>query len=184
MEQLLQSRMRKDVSPSRLTLSPDKYGKAAWAELTYTPAKLADNPLFREATTLRKAEEGGARLREFEAMNDFMKERLAQVEQERNGIETSLTQQLTMYRRMLADSEAKHELRLREIQKRFSSELAAMIQAKEEEAKFWQAQQEMLEGRIEELEGQLGDSQEREEALRRDLETSRMHNQQLQSESN
>jgi chromosome segregation ATPase len=58
-----------------------------------------------------------------------------------------------------------------------------MIQQKEEEAKFWQAQQEMLEGRIEELERQLGESQEREEVLRRDLETARMHSQQLQSES-
>ena len=57
MDSLLMSRMKKDVSPSKLyNLSPDKYGKAAWADLTYTPAKLAENPIFREATTQKKHE--------------------------------------------------------------------------------------------------------------------------------
>lgn len=47
-ENLLNSRINKDASPSRLqNLSPDKYGKAAWAELAYTPCKLADNILYR-----------------------------------------------------------------------------------------------------------------------------------------
>jgi flagellar motility protein MotE (MotC chaperone) len=47
--------MRKDVSPAKLqNLSPEKYGKAAWADLTYTPSKLADNVMFREAATLKK----------------------------------------------------------------------------------------------------------------------------------
>jgi len=56
--------MRKDVSPARLTnLSPDKYGKAAWADMTYTPSKLADNVIFREAATLKKNEEGSNKLR-------------------------------------------------------------------------------------------------------------------------
>ena len=55
MDSLIMSRMKKDVSPAKLqNLSPDKYGKAAWAELSYTPCKLADNVLYREATTLRK----------------------------------------------------------------------------------------------------------------------------------
>jgi len=48
MDSLLISRMRKDASPARLNnLSPEKYGKAAWAELTYTPSKLADNVIYR-----------------------------------------------------------------------------------------------------------------------------------------
>lgn len=65
MDSLLMSRMNKDVSPTKLqNLSPDKYGKAAWAELTYTPSKLANNILFREAVTLKKTEEGSSKLRE------------------------------------------------------------------------------------------------------------------------
>jgi len=64
MDSLIRSRMRKDVSPARLTnLSPDKYGKAAWADMTYTPSKLADNVIFREAATLKKNEEGSNKLR-------------------------------------------------------------------------------------------------------------------------
>jgi hypothetical protein len=55
MDSLIMSRMRKDVSPAKLqNLSPEKYGKAAWADLTYTPSKLADNVMFREAATLKK----------------------------------------------------------------------------------------------------------------------------------
>jgi hypothetical protein len=54
-------------------------------------------------------------------MNGFMKQRLAQLQEERDGIEQSLTQQIGMYKKMLYDSEAKHESRLKEIQKRFSS---------------------------------------------------------------
>lgn len=48
MDSLLLSRIKKDVSPAKLTnLSPEKYGKAAWADLTYTPSKLADNVIYR-----------------------------------------------------------------------------------------------------------------------------------------
>jgi hypothetical protein len=54
-------------------------------------------------------------------MNGFMKERLVQLELERDGIERSLNQQITMYKKMLHDSEVNHEQRLKEIQKRFNS---------------------------------------------------------------
>lgn len=48
MDSLMRSRMRKDATPAKLSnLSPDKYGKAAWADLTYTPSKLAENAIFR-----------------------------------------------------------------------------------------------------------------------------------------
>lgn len=57
MDSLLLSRIKKDVSPAKLTnLSPEKYGKAAWADLTYTPSKLAENVIYREAATLKKTE--------------------------------------------------------------------------------------------------------------------------------
>ena len=46
-------------------------------------------------------------------MNDFMKERLMQLEQERDGIQVSLSQQINMYKKMYHESEAKHEARLK-----------------------------------------------------------------------
>ncbi len=45
-------------------ISPEKYGKGAFCDLAYTPSKLADNLLFRDAATLKKMEEGNGRLRE------------------------------------------------------------------------------------------------------------------------
>lgn len=59
MHSLLESRRTAQgpESPVKLNnLSPDKYGKAAYLDLTYTPSKLADNLLYREVTTLRKIE--------------------------------------------------------------------------------------------------------------------------------
>lgn len=55
MDHLLNSRLSREQSPSKLdNLSPEKYGKGAYANLTYTPSKLADNILFKEVTTLKK----------------------------------------------------------------------------------------------------------------------------------
>jgi hypothetical protein len=57
MDQLLNSRLSQDFSPTKLeNLSPEKYGKSAYASLTFTPSKLADNVLFKEATTFKKIE--------------------------------------------------------------------------------------------------------------------------------
>lgn len=39
-----------------VNLSPEKYGKGAYAELTFTPSKLADNVLYREASSLKRVE--------------------------------------------------------------------------------------------------------------------------------
>jgi hypothetical protein len=48
MDKLLDSRKRKDESHTKLgSISPEKYGKGAFCDLTYTPSKLADNVLFR-----------------------------------------------------------------------------------------------------------------------------------------
>ena len=69
-------------------------------------------------------------MRELEAMSGFMKERLIQVELERDGIERSLNQQIAMYKKMLHESEVNHEARLKEIQKRFNCEISVMIQQK------------------------------------------------------
>lgn len=52
---LLMSRRLKEENAERLlNLSPEKYGKGAYVELTFTPSKLADNVLFREASNLKR----------------------------------------------------------------------------------------------------------------------------------
>lgn len=55
MDKLLDSRRQRDEPQERLgTISPEKYGKGAFCDLTYTPSKLADNILFREVSNLKK----------------------------------------------------------------------------------------------------------------------------------
>ncbi len=57
MDHLLNSRLSRDQSPTKLeNLSPEKFGKGAYASLTYTPSKLADNVLYKEVTTFKKIE--------------------------------------------------------------------------------------------------------------------------------
>jgi hypothetical protein len=43
------------TSPTKLyNLSPEKYGKTAFRELTYTPEKLSENFLYKEVTITKK----------------------------------------------------------------------------------------------------------------------------------
>lgn len=64
MDQLLLSRLDKDEEVTRLdNLSPDKFGRGAFARLSYTPSKLANNVLYKEALQLKKTEENGSKVR-------------------------------------------------------------------------------------------------------------------------
>ena len=48
MDKLLFGKKQKTEQQQKLgNISPEKYGKGAYADLTYTPSKLADNVLFR-----------------------------------------------------------------------------------------------------------------------------------------
>ena len=163
MHNLLESRRSAQgyESPVKLqNLSPEKYGKAAYVDLTYTPSKLADNLLYREVTTMKKMEEGNGKVREIEALNSIFQDRLEQIKQERDGIEESLTSQIHMYKRLLQESEIKNESRIKEIQSNFKLEIKKILEEKEEEAKFAQSEQEILEARIEELEGIINNLKE------------------------
>lgn len=73
------------------------------------------------------------------------------MQEERDGIEQTLTQQISMYKKMLNENEVKHEQRLKDIQKGFNEEIQKIIISKEEEAKYAQSEKELLEGRINEL---------------------------------
>lgn len=100
-------------------------------------------------------EDGNSKLREYEAFNSVFQDRLNQLKEERDGIEESLTSQIKMYKKLLAECEAKNEIRIREIQNSFKEEMRILIEEKEEEAKYSQSEKEILEGRIEELEAEL-----------------------------
>ena len=93
---------------------------------------------------MRRQEESSSKLREYEALNGFNQEKLRQLEVERDGIQKTLSQQVDMYKNMLREAEGKHEGRLKDIQRRFSDEITLLIQQREEEAKYAQADKEVL----------------------------------------
>jgi hypothetical protein len=44
--------------------------------LTYTPSKLADNVLFREASSLKRIEEESSKVREYESQNQLLSDQV------------------------------------------------------------------------------------------------------------
>ncbi|CAM6001298.1 unnamed protein product [Sphagnum balticum] len=108
MERLLVSRRGTDETERLENLSPEKYGKGAYCELTYTPSKLADNVLFREATTLKRVEEETSRNRELEAQSGWLTDQVEYLKRERDGISESLNQIIAMYKKILAEMESKN----------------------------------------------------------------------------
>jgi hypothetical protein len=97
------SRKQKVEVTERLTnLSPDKYGKGAFCELTFTPSKLADNVLFREASNLKRIEEETSKGREYEAHSYILVDQVAYLKKERDAISESLSQIIDMYKKIIA----------------------------------------------------------------------------------
>ncbi len=81
MKDLLESKLIHDETPIKLeNLSPEKHGKSAYCELTYTPSKLADNVIYKDVTVIRRIEESSEKLRENEALNDCLRDRVKQLE--------------------------------------------------------------------------------------------------------
>ena len=101
---------------------------------------------------MRKVEESSSKAREWEAINSFLADKLRHLQEEKEGIELSLSQQIAMYKRMINEMESTHEKRIRALQACFSEEMQKIILIKEEEAKYVQSEKELLENRIYELE--------------------------------
>ncbi len=101
---------------------------------------------------MKKIEEECSKLRESDAIVGVLRDRLIQMTEEKDGIESTLTQQITMYKKKLGENEVKHEQRIKEIQTCFNVEMQRLIECKEEEAKYAQSEKELLEGRMQELE--------------------------------
>ena len=53
-------------------LEPEKYGKGAYCDLSYTPSKLADHILFKDAHFLKKLEEEVSKTRDLEGKNKIL----------------------------------------------------------------------------------------------------------------
>ena len=60
---LLSSRKQKDEQETVAGLSPEKYGRAAYQDLTYSPSLLAENVLYREAANLKLIEDKAKKAR-------------------------------------------------------------------------------------------------------------------------
>lgn len=103
MDRLLDSRRSKENGEPLEGLSPEKFGKSAYCQLTYTPSKLADNVLFREANNLKRVEEEGSRCREFETQNQLLSDQVGYLKKERDGITSSLNEVITMYKGIISD---------------------------------------------------------------------------------
>ena len=55
---------KKEESVKLEGLSPEKYGKAAYQDVMYTPSKLADNLLYKEVSAMKKNEENSQKYRD------------------------------------------------------------------------------------------------------------------------
>lgn len=62
-----------------------------------------------------------------------------------------------MYKTILAEMEVKNDERIKDIQKKFKEEMQKVIMDKEEEAKYFQSEKEILEETITDLESQISD---------------------------
>ena len=49
----------------------------------------------------------------------MLEDKVCKISEERDGIEESLNSQITMYKKLLAESEAKYEVRIKNIQIQF-----------------------------------------------------------------
>ena len=62
-----------------------------------------------------------------------------------------MNQIITMYKTILAEMEVKNDERIKDIQKKFKEEMQKIILDKEEEAKYFQSEKEILEETITDL---------------------------------
>ena len=171
---------QKDTASSKQqvgTISPEKYGKAAFEGLTFTPSKLSENVLYREASSLKRVEEQAGRSREFETQNEILSEQVDFLKRERDGISGSLNEIIAMYKGIIAEMEAKNDNHIKHIQQQFRQEMQKHIADKDQESRYFQAERELLEQRITQLEDEqaatkqeLAETQARERSLREALE--------------
>ena len=62
----------------------------------------------------------------------MLEDKVCKISEERDGIEESLNSQITMYKKLLAESEAKYEVRIKNIQIQFKQKMEQHLYEKEE----------------------------------------------------
>ena len=67
------------------------------------------------------------------------------LKKERDGISGSLNEIISMYKGIISEMEGKNEERLKESQKKWTEEIQIFIKDKEEEARYFQSEKELLE---------------------------------------
>ena len=70
----------------------------------------------------------------------MLEDKVSKITEERDGIEQSLNSQIQMYKKLLAESEAKYEVRLKNMQLNFTERMDQLIRDKQEEAKYAQSE--------------------------------------------
>lgn len=136
-------------------LSPEKYGRSAFRELSYTPEKLYESFMYKENTSNKRVEEERRRVRELESSNTLHTEKIRQLEVEIETINRSLLLQIDMYKKMLEDKEEEKLRHIKLLQEQYNSEISIIIAEREEEARVVQAQKEQLENRVQELQSKI-----------------------------
>lgn len=130
-------------SPTRLyNLSPEKYGKTAFRELSYTPEKLNENFLYKEVTVTKKIEVEKKRIRELESLTAVQQEKIKQLELEIETVRKSLQLQIEMYKQMLKDQEDEKAKHIKQLQTSYNIEIQKLLNQHEEDSKVAQAEKE------------------------------------------
>ena len=62
----------------------------------------------------------------------MLEDKVSKLKEERDGIEESLNSQIQMYKKLLADSEAKYEVRIKNMQISFKEKMDQYLKDKEE----------------------------------------------------
>ena len=109
---------------------------------------------------MKKTEENGSRLRQFESLNQILRDKIRHLQSEKEGIQKSLNEQIAMYKRMMGELEEQMQQRVKDLQDIFNDEIKKIIQDKEEEAKYVQSEKQMLENRIFQVENIVSDLKE------------------------
>jgi predicted RNase H-like nuclease (RuvC/YqgF family) len=116
------------TSPTKLSgLSPEKYGKTAFRELSYTPEKLSENFLYKEVTVTKKIEVEKKRIRELESTCAVQVEKIRQLETENETLRKSYQLQIDMYKQMLKEQEDEKAKHIRTLQASYNLEIQRLL---------------------------------------------------------
>jgi hypothetical protein len=79
---------------------------------------------------MRRVEESNSKAREWEAVGQLLRDKLRHLQEEKEGVEQALSQQISMYKRILYEAETNHEKSLMVLQNAFNDEMQRVIALK------------------------------------------------------